>query len=383
MTMMVIGMQFVFFVDIPLTVRFGNFIFTRLPAALGTLGYKVRVFALLNSHETADFVQLPPNVEVYDITTVDKNHPAAEGDYLCLFVSPYFAGASQLKELLQDQAFRQRFKKIVYWSADCWVDWVYRPDVVEVEGFLLSISHIRLANSPQNCVRLHKAYSIDRVGWIPNAASQERWLSAVEWGEIRIDDCLSYQDRYNVLIVSSFHHRKDAKRVYDLATKFRSLRFIVVGKSAREDSNFPPPSGAAGGNVLWVGPQPNFVVKKLLQSALFCVVPSLRSWFAYYSDPTKWYLYHSGGVPILSMNVPHHRRYPQFYPYTLVAFDWEEGIKKMLDALESSKLPLRYKPSQVHDYIHRAKVFLEVLEGDIGYGYAHAGGFTYGKYEAV
>jgi len=379
-------MQFVFFTDIPLNVRFGNFIYARLPAALGALGHNVKILVAHQNFEALPFAQLPSNVEVYDVTTVDENSPHIEGDFLCLFTSPYFVHYPMVAErvvgLLQNDAFRKRFKKIVYWSADYWPDWIYNPQFVEVEGFLLSISHIRLANSPQNCVRLQKAYSVDVVGWLPNAACQE-WLVSGAWQEgVEMQDLLSYLNRYNVLIVTSYHHREDAAKVFTLATKFKNLNFILVGKSAHLDCHCPP-SGAAGSNVLCVGAQPNHVVKVLLQSALFCVVPSRRSWFAYYSDPTKWYLYHAGGVPILSMNVPHHKNYPQFYPYTLVAFDLEEGILQMLNALESAKLPLRYTPSSVHDFIHRAQVFIDILHGDIGYGYAGKEGFVYGKYEAV
>jgi len=351
----------------------GNYIYLQLPVKLGEMGHEVVIYdcRVWSTEEMALFNSLTAgkNITLRHISQLGED---GGGDFLCIFAEPWLP-PDVLNGTLPVVA--RRYSRTIYWSADCWIAWNYSKASVDGERVLMQIAQLHLANSPQNCVRLQRLYKVEKVYWLPNAARQEWYVPLAPPNPAAdIHTYCTPEGKYIVSLVGYWVGYRNIEELVRVAPKFRNLVFVLVGELDRQRYHYSF-SHAVGGNVFFVGPQSHDYVRYLLASSLFAIVAAGRNWFSYFSDPTKWYLYHAAGVPILSLNIPHHSKFRSFYPNTVCAYDYETGIWKMLESLEKGVVPVRYSPLPLHDYAQRAEDFLAILGGENPYGVAMEGRF--------
>lgn len=302
-----------------------------------------------------------------------------EGDVLIFLCgAPTWVAAINMLLTSLDH-LKKRFSCIVYYVLDNWEGWnrgLWTHDtegrnwrIAEVERALLQHCDYALAVSPQLCKYIHYRYGKNAVFWLPNAVCQRYYRTNTPpyIGEKLVAVYVG------VWIPHRHEGWKEALR--DVALKFPHIQFYIVGGKWKVEAvstyygnlYFLPTLPAKGHAGI-----PNDL-SVLLRNASFGLVLQGKGVFGYYADPTKWYLYHAAGRPILSMNTPHHFLMPSFYPYTVCCTDLEEGIREMERRLRAGEFT-DLKIMEEHDYLHRAKAFIALLErGEAVYGKVEAG----------
>lgn len=287
--------------------------------------------------------------------------------------------------ILRDiEEIRKKCKYLIYYALDNWEGWwnakwketpIGNFKIGELEGKIAHLSDFVFAVSPQLCVHISKRYGLERpVHWLPNAANTRRYALPKPNHDKQV--CLYL----GTLFWARGNGDWDAK-LRAAALAYPQVMFYIIGSFAWDNSNMPVRTVQSyHKNLFYIvnkGWYPQ--VRKICENSTFCLILQGRNPFSYYADPTKWYVYHAMGRPILSLNTPHHAKFPSVYPNTIVHHDLIEGIGKMLDYLErrgNTSAPVN--PN--HDWQHRAQSFLRILEGsEMEYGRAVAGVWETGR----
>ncbi len=300
------------------------------------------------------------------------------GDLLVFLCAVPNSNAAVNKILTKISTLRGRFKTIAYISLDCWYGWFMNKHVVdsekqtysiaEVEGNLIHASDFLFAVSPQLCKWLGVHYKVNKpIFWLPNGADLRKYKT----------DTPPYVGEKLVAVYIGFWsaHRFSGwkETLRDVARAFPHIYFYVIGgKWHTEIVN------SFYGNLYFLDHTPLSAgsgfggIRSFLRNASFCLVLQGRNPFGYFADPTKWYVYHAAGRPILSMNTPHHALFPSFYPNTVCCSDLHKGIEEIERRLRAGAFNLEVK--EEHDWLHRANAFISAIErGEAIYGRAQAG----------
>lgn len=337
--------------------RAGNYVYYRLPLELTRLGSKV--YCLIPFYHWKQY----PDVDTSPFTFIPfyqlRDH-LRECDLVLWLSNPrvWDTEVSNLFESLKGTTL----PSFCYFCLDYWEGWSLgsnRNEIFEKESKLVSISNYIFAVSPQLCSYLSMRYG-RKVIWLPNAS-------------VPFENFVPLRDEKIVLILSSFFPRiRGVDEIYRLAAKHLDWLFVWIGG----DWYYHPPSHIPfqhPPNLIFFGEKGNDEVLKWARRSSFAIVPAGRNWFSYFADPTKWYVYHMLQLPIISVNTPHHVRYPQFYPSTVTGWNVVETFRR---ALKSPPEPS--KPQDFHTWRHRAEALMKtILRGEIVYGYADKGKFHF------
>jgi len=272
---------------------------------------------------------------------------------------------------------KARRKTLVYHVLDCWESAYeglnppghlsHPKDHLAQENYLIHLSDFISCVSPQLC-SLISVRTDKKVYWLPNAS-------------VPFPFGRPEKKQQTALIVSSVFPCRGVERFFGLASSFPDWTFLWVGSYTGTVSplyNYPFKRFFFPPNVRFLGERDNLYLTFLSEGVSVGIVMADRYHFSYYADPTKWYVYHNLGLPVVSFYTPHHERFPDFYPHTITGTDFVSTFRKAIE-----NLPDTVRPLPIHTWEHRVKVFLSVLSGDgTGYGYALRGVFypTYHNY---
>lgn len=265
---------------------------------------------------------------------------------------------------------KKRKKPLVYIVLDCWESAYegldpfkclrHPEDFLARESYLIHLSDFVFCVSPQLC-SLISVRTDKEVYWLPNA-SVSFPLGRTE------------KKRQIALIVSSVFPCRGVEKIFGLASSFPDWTFLWIGSFTGTVSplyNYPFKRFFFPPNVRFLGERDNLYLTLLSEGVSVGIVMADRYHFSYYADPTKWYVYHNLGLPVVSLYTPHHERFPDFYPHTFTGTDIVSTFRKAIE-----NLPEDVRPLPIHTWEHRVEVFLSVLSGDgTGYGYALRGVF--------
>jgi len=228
------------------------------------------------------------------------------------------------------------------------------------ENYLIHLADYIFCVSPQLCSRI-SVRTDKEVYWLPNAS--------IPFPLGRME-----KKRQIALVVSSVFPCRGVNRIFSLASSFPDWTFLWVGSYTGTVSplyNYPFKRFFFPPNVWFLGERDNLYLTSLSEGVSVGIVMADRYHFSYYADPTKWYVYHNLGLPVVSFYTPQHERFPDFYPHTFTGTDVVSTFRKAIE-----NLPENVRPLPIHTWEHRVKVFLSVLSGDgTGYGYALRGIF--------
>jgi len=372
------------FVESAWASRGGNYIYRRLVETLLREGHSVYVCSIFKYTSSSQKSKESP-YSWKSLFSKDKDKPLSlvekeavldllpSVDFVIWALNPDFTRGHE--SLVHEIKIRK--KPFIYLVADCWES-AYKAldpnghippsnEYLPRENFLIHSSDYLFCVSPQLC-SLISVRTDKKVYWLPNA-SVPFPLGRTE------------KKRQIALIVSSVFPCRGVERIFSLASSFPDWTFLWVGSHFETWSPlysypfkrffFPP-------NVRFLGERDNFYLTFLSEGASVGIVMAGRYHFSYYADPTKWYVYHNLGLPVVSFYTPHHEQFPDFYPYTFTGTDVVSTFRKAIE-----NLPENVRPLPIHTWEHRVKVFLSVLSGDgTGYGYALRGVFhpTYHNY---
>lgn len=340
--------------------RAGNYIHFGLAYHLALRGHKV--FFLAPQGHWVNYAEVAERLNIINLVSRRDLYSQLQNTEIILWIdlpNPWAIESKLAMEYLLNTSISET-KTLIYICLDYWEGWVKEgerkaitEDISQKEHALVGISKFIMAVSPQLCTYLACKYK-RVVHWLPNAAhtpdfhtmrgAKENWA----------------------IVVSSTFPARGVKNIYKLAMKYKDWNFFWfgVGGSPAEKISFRAPTFPY--NVHFLGEVSNTELLPYLSRAKLGIVAAGANPFSYFADPTKWYLYHAAGLPIVSLNTPHHQRFPQIYPYTACGTDW---ISTFEDAL--NYVGIEIKPLEIHSWAHRAQTLEEiVLKGESGYGYA-------------
>lgn len=329
-----------------------------LPAALGKLGHKVFYYP-----EKPDPF---PEYLAWDI--LPHLQPVTlEGFMDCLPVDVFLYIDStpsvyviRGKTVPNWEEIRKKVSAFVYVCVDYWEGWLRNVMSLNVvsdeEAKIVDLSTHITAISPQLCVHLAKRYG-KPVFWLPNAAPP--FFQPCGGNK-------ASRDKIALIVGAPWYRNWEGMK--RLASLFPDWDFFWVG------GLLPPQflGSLPSGNFFMLEEKPPQSVMQIATFSLVGIVPTVGNWFNYFSDPLKWYIYHACGLPVVSVGVQHHMKYPKFYPNTWAGTDLVSTFKEFLQSLPDLEYPLN--PLPVHTYEHRAKALLDALEGKITYGRAEPDG---------
>lgn len=273
--------------------------------------------------------------------------------------------AKQFIPLLEK--IRERTEVFVYYALDLWEAWRadLKKETLQVETYLCDLATHFMAVSPQLCIHLSKRYR-KVFYWLPNAMRLIWFRGGVP-----------PQERTNIAIaVGGMHPYFDVKSIKELATQYKDWLFYVIGyiPAGKEEG---AKSHSSAGNYFVL---PVKIGQRLFSFSLFTragIISGKRSIFNYFGDTTKWYFYHALGLPVVEgLPQPHHELFPNFYPRTYTGYSLAEAFKKYLERDDGAYIP----PMEIHDWSHRARAFLSILDSKENYGYAKDGKFVGGDF---
>ena len=343
--------------DVRFETRAGNYIHYRLPLGLAKLGHKVYYSTPNYYWITQPDVDLSPLIWVSPKEWMDI---LKEVDLIVWVSNPHgwWGSANEFLDVL----VKTKEPAVCYLCLDYWEGWLLGREwwkVKERETLLVKRSEYVAAVSPQLCSYLSSRYK-RKVVWIPNASVPFPLYDRRENQKV-------------VLIVSSFCPiRRCVGDIIKLSLLHPDWKFVWIGgESSPHKPTFPPFKYPH--NLILKGERGNDEVISWARMASFGIVPAGRNWFSYFADPTKWYLYHMLKIPIISVNTPHHQKYPNFYPSTVTGWNLTEVFRRAV-----SSPPEPSEPKDFHTWDHRVDSFLRwISKGEIVYGYADGGKFHY------
>lgn len=335
-----------------------------LPAALGELGHevyfsahplKVSDFPERLQGQIASHLHLIPPTEIADCLPVDT--------FLYIDTTPEGVNfyTQDKCPLPHWEELREQVGNFVYICLDYWEDWLLEDlrkrnrsvkEVEEAEKRIVSLSTHITAVSPQLCIHLARKYGRE-VHWLPNAAPP--FFSVCKTPK---------RDRKQIALIIGGAWYRDLEGVKKLAREHQDWDFFWIG-----GLKYPFTQGfSPAGNLFLLQDRDPDAILTVASKALVGIIPNRRSWFNYFSDPLKWYIYHVCGLPVVSVKVFHHSQFSDLYPNTWAGDDLERTFRAFLKDLPS----LTYPQPVVgfHTYQHRAKALLGILEGKVIYGKA-------------
>lgn len=343
-------MTFFFVTDVNPNLRAGNYIHIRLSLHLAMRGHKVYIPALARYWKEYWYVEK-------NLTLIEEVRGVPQKvDLVVWCMAPLKGWLEQLLPTMPSNGMKH-----VYIALDYWEGWVGRK-IETYEEAIVTKSELVFAVSPQLCEYLSKRYG-RRVFWLPNA---------VEMEEIKLS---SHKGGRKVITISSLYSVRSPEDFLKAALRYKEMEFFWVGvrHSPTDISYFNPREIPP--NLHFLGEIGNDELGDIFSEGDIAVVQAGRYPFSYFADPTKWYLYHAAKFKIISLNTPHHARFPQFYPNTICGTSLVETLGK---ALEDDTIPP--DPMPIHDWSHRAFAFERaIINGEAIYGYAEDGKFYTAK----
>lgn len=353
-------MKFAVCSDVNIYTRAGNYVFYNIPLELARGGHEIYFF-----FPHYDWLKHPDVITPFNITNISGLKDAiSDSDFVLWMCVP--PGTSHWAATQDFYNIVKRTKKpLIYYALDYWEGWTsgakYKT-IWQAEEELVRSAHKHLAVSPQLCEYIASRYGVT-VYWIPNGAAPAPTLSSVKKEQI-------------VVISSSYYHHRSPQSIINLAKCYSDWIFVWAGVSSVHYIIPHPNAYTYPPNLIFVGEMGNMEFTELAGRASLGLVPAGRNWFSYFADPTKWYHYHMLKLPIVSVNTPHHVKFPEFYPNTWAGTDLFKVFRRAVDELGGVTA---IEPLEFHTWTHRAGALLSAICDDKPiYGYADKnGGFRY------
>lgn len=348
-------MKIVVWSGMPVLAHMGMRVHYLLPATLGKLGHEVYYcpgtwgtgipsVPDYIKNEVLPYLKVVSPDEFYDIFPADV--------FIYAFTIPFKEEEVERKLLERLPFLKNMVSCLVYYCLDYWEGWIRNFPVEEWESKIIEHSTHIFAVSPQLCLYLSRRYKRE-VFLLPNAIPP--WFKPLHMEKERRQEI--------ALIVGSAYLRK-VDEVFALAKSFPSWDFYWV-------AGFDQSKGLIGhsplGNLFLLKEKFPHEVSAIARVSLVGLVPAGRNWCSYFGDPTKWYIYHGCGLPVVSRGVLHHAN-TSFYPFTFVCKNLKIGFEKFLSSLSDINYPIT--PLPIHTYEHRASTLIKILSGEeqMGYG---------------
>lgn len=347
-------MRIVVWAGMPVLAHMGMRVHYLLPAALGKLGHEV--FYCPSSWET-DIPNVPDYMKNEVVPYIKVVSPSDFYDLfpadilIYIFTTPLKDENVERKLLSFLPNLREMTTFVVYYCLDLWEGWTRNFPVHQWESEIVRNSTHVFAVSPQLCVHLSRKYQRE-VFLLPNATPP--WFKPLPPPK---------EHRHKIAFVVGWSYHRNLNEFFTLAKEFPDWDFYWIGGASGDGGTI---GHSPLGNAFLLSDKLPHEVSSVARTSMVGIVPGNRTWFSYFNDPAKWYIYHGCGLPVVSTYIPQYT-YTHFYPFTFVGRNLKEGFRKFLSELPSINYPVPFSP--VHTYEHRARTFLEVLKGESkGYG---------------
>lgn len=368
-------MKIVVWSGIPLFAHSGCRIHYLLPAALGELGHEVYYCCQDGKDDS-----FPPDLQSKILPYLKHIYPKDFHDCLPADVLLYVDTIPETITLKKPpetppswNEVRKKVDAFVYMSLDYWEGWAktcmglqFNKSAIQAkESEIVSASTHVTGVSPQLCRYLAAKYR-RAVYWLPNAAPP--FFRPVGG---------SSKERDKVALIIGTPWYRDWVGIKQLAKQHIDWDFFWVGGL----HSFWVLGTSPAGNCFFLYNRNPDRVMQLASISLVGIIPQTRTWFNYFGDPSKWYIYHACGLPIVVSYPIHYTEYPNFYLNTYADIDLGAAFNRFLADLPNIKYPLPF--SDKHTYRHRAQALLDILDGKNPYGVVTADNADFVKGEHI